>query len=234
MQGIGAGRPRRRRGSRQAAAGWRRWAWGLWLALLPLAAGALPVGTFINEIYYNNVGPDIGEGIEVAGPAGLSLAGWQLVLYDGATGAPYYTRGLGGTIDDEGDGTGALSFPFYYPWGIQNGDPDGVALVDAAGEVRQFLSYGGSFVALSGPARDLRSLDIGRVQPDDSPLDTSLQLVGSGHDYADFVWQGPAPASLGRLNDGQTLTPVPLPKSLWLLGLGLVALILLRWGHHRS
>ncbi len=217
---------------RSASDGGRRH--GGWLGLVLWlwchAAAALAVDPFINEIHYNNTGPDFGEGIEVAGPAGLTLRGWRLVLYDGATGVDYFTRALDGTIDDEGLGTGALSFSFVYPFGIQNGDdghPDGVALVDAAGVVRQFLSWGGSFTARGGPAATLASRDIGRVQPDSAPLGSSLQLAGAGHGYGDFVWQGPRAASFGRLNDGQVLTPVPLPKTLWLLGSGLAALLLM-------
>ena len=46
---------------------------------------------FINEIHYDNDGVDVGEAIEIAGPAGTNLSGWTLVLYNGATGAVYDT-----------------------------------------------------------------------------------------------------------------------------------------------
>ena len=36
---------------------------------------------FINEIHYENIGRDVEEGIEIAGPAGTNLEGWGLYLY---------------------------------------------------------------------------------------------------------------------------------------------------------
>ena len=65
---------------------------------------------FINEIHYDNDGADSGEGIEIAGPAGTDLTGWELVLYNGSTGAVYNTEALGGTLLDAGSGFGFASF----------------------------------------------------------------------------------------------------------------------------
>src|SRR4051794_34542518 len=61
----------------------------------PAAAVAPPDGAvFVNEIHYDNDGTDVGEAIEVAGPAGTDLAGWSLVLYNGNGGASYNTTVL--------------------------------------------------------------------------------------------------------------------------------------------
>jgi hypothetical protein len=57
--------------------------------LLALMASLLPTGqviaaspsVFVNEIHYDNSGGDIGEAVEVAGPAGTDLAGWSIALY---------------------------------------------------------------------------------------------------------------------------------------------------------
>ena len=43
----------------------------------------MPGPVFINEIHYDNDGTDVGEFIEIAGPAGTSLSGWKIVLYNG-------------------------------------------------------------------------------------------------------------------------------------------------------
>jgi hypothetical protein len=67
---------------------------------------------FVNEIHYDNAGADTGEAIEVAGPAGTSLNGWSLVLYNGNGGAVYQTTPLSGTIPDQDGGFGTLSFPY--------------------------------------------------------------------------------------------------------------------------
>lgn len=47
---------------------------------------------------------------------------------------------LSGTIDDEGNGYGALGFERS---GIQNGGDDALALLNASSGVVQFLSYEG-------------------------------------------------------------------------------------------
>ncbi|MBA4768201.1 MAG: hypothetical protein H2049_11300 [Porphyrobacter sp.] len=158
---------------------------------------------FINEIHYDNTGTDVGEFIEVAGTAGTNLNGWTLVLYNGNGGAPYATINLTGTIDDEGNGFGALSFAGP-SGGIQNGPPDGVALVDASGNVVEFLSYEGTFVAVGGPASGLTSTDIGVSEAGTEAVGLSLQRTGTGTEAADFTFTGPAAQSVGSINAGQT------------------------------
>ncbi|MBU1227576.1 MAG: ExeM/NucH family extracellular endonuclease, partial [Actinobacteria bacterium] len=95
-----------------------------------------------------------------------------------------------GTIDDEAAGMGALSF---LRAGIQNGSPDGWALIDDTGAVIEFLSYEGSFTATSGTANGMTSVDIGVAEASTTPAGQSLQLI-------DDTWVGPADASPGDLN----------------------------------
>jgi len=161
---------------------------------------------FVNELHYDNDGGDTGEFVEVAGTAGLDLAGYTIVLYNGNDGAPYETINLSGVIDDEGDGFGALAF---LESGIQNGAPDGLALVDPDGNVLQFLSYEGVITASSGPAMGMTSVDIGVSEPGD--IGESLQLIGTGAEAADFTWTGPTTESPGMLNSGQTIDTSPPP-----------------------
>ncbi len=168
-----------------------------------------PAEVFINEIHYDNSSTDVGEAVEIAGPAGTDLSGWTLVLYNGNGGVTYSTIALSGTIDDEGSGFGALSFDTP---GIQNG-PDGIALVDAGGAVVQFLSYEGSFVATNGPAVGLTSEDIG-VSESGTPVGTSLQLKGTGFVYDDFDWAFPGDDSFGDVNEGQSFVAAPAAGSL--------------------
>lgn len=163
---------------------------------------------FVNEIHYDNASDDTGEFVEIAGPAGTDLTGWTLVLYNGSSSvlAPYGSPiDLGGeTIDDEGTGSGAFAIEFPSN-GIQNGGPDGLALVDAGGTVVQFLSYEGSFTASSGPAAGMTSTDIGVAESSSTPIGESVQLTGSGTAAGDFTWTGPVAASPGTLNAGQSL-----------------------------
>lgn len=167
------------------------------------------VDVFINEIHYDNAGTDVGEFVEIAGPAGTDLTGWSLVAYNGNGGADYSTVDLSNsTIDNEGNGFGAVSFPTA---GLQNGAPDGIALVDPSNNV-QFLSYEGSFTATAGPANGLTSVDIGVVETGGSPVGESLQLTGTGSTPVNFIWTGPVTASPGAINSGQTFSVTTTPS----------------------
>jgi hypothetical protein len=167
---------------------------------------------FINEFHYDNTGNDVGEFIEVAGTAGFDLSNCELVLYNGSGNMTYNTTALSGTIDDEGNGFGALSFA-YAPNGIQNGSPDGIALV-CGGEVLQFISYEGTITAEGGPADGMTSTDIGVSEP--GAIGESLQLMGMGGcASSDFAWFSPMAESPGTINAGQTfdLTACPADNS---------------------
>lgn len=162
---------------------------------------------FINEFHYDNDGTDTGERIEIAGPAGTDLTGWSLVLYNGNGGAPYTTTPLSGSIPNQQDGFGTIAVPPYPSNGIQNGDPDGIALVDNNGNVVQFLSYEGSFTAVGGPANGMTSTNISPpAETSITPVGFSLQLTGTGRESQDFTWSGPADDNFTFVNDGQTFT----------------------------
>ncbi len=173
--------------------------------------GANLPSIWVNELHYDNASNDVGEFIEVAGTAGLDLSNYDLVLYNGNGGASYNTVALTGTIDDESNGFGAVSFAIS---GIQNGAPDGFALVEGGNIVKQFLSYEGAFVATNGPANGMLSTDIGVSETGSTPIGESLQLSGTGGVYDDFVWNDPSPESPGSLNTGQTMVAPPPPVGL--------------------
>ena len=165
-------------------------------------SGPAPVA-WVNEVHYDDAGADRDEGVEVAGTAGLDLAGWTVALYNGATGAVYDTVALSGTVDDEGAGLGAVWFGAP---GLQNGGPDGLALVDAGGAVVEFLSYEGSFTATDGPASGMGSADLG-VSESGSARGSSLQRTGAGSAPGDFAWSGERRHTRGTVNRGQTFEP---------------------------
>jgi len=181
--------------------------------LLVAAVNATPV--FINEIHYDNAGSDQNEGFEIAGPANTDLLGWQLVLYNGSNGQPYSSKVLAGVIANLADGFGVLSFAYS---GIQNGAPDGVALIDHADQLVQFLSYEGAFTAVSGAASGQTSVDILVHEPSNTIIGSSLQLFGVGSEYEDFQWRESTAQSFGAVNSGQqflaAVESVPAPSSL--------------------
>jgi predicted extracellular nuclease len=153
------------------------------VAMMAVFLPAVPSGAapdvFFSEIHYDNSGTDAGEAIEVTAPAGMDMTGWSIVLYNGNGGAPYNTANLTGIVPAGG------AFTVNYPTnGIQNGAPDGFALVDDTDSVSEFLSYEGAFTADGGPADGLVSTDIGVEESSGTSLGQSLQKVGD-------VWVGP-------------------------------------------
>ena len=156
---------------------------------------------FINEIHYDNAGADINEGVEVAGVAGTNLTGMTLVAYNGNGGGAYTTVGLSGVLADQNSGFGTLFFTFS---NLQNGAPDGIALIDVDGTVIEFLSYEGAFTATDGAASGLTSVDIGVEETSSTSVGFSLQLVGTGDESSEFTWQAPATDSFGAVNEGQS------------------------------
>ena len=144
--------------------------------------------TWINEIHYDNTGTDSDEGFEIAGPAGTDLTGWSVSLYNGSNTSVYDTVNLSGIIPNEGQGYGAIWFGLLLD-GLQNGSPDGLALVAEDGvTVIQFLSYEGTITATNGPATNMTSSDIGVSESNSTLEGNSLQLRGSGCQYSDFTW----------------------------------------------
>ncbi|MDP1861854.1 MAG: DNA/RNA non-specific endonuclease [Gemmatimonadaceae bacterium] len=161
----------------------------------------------ISEIHYDNTGTDAGEAIEISGPAGTDVTGWTLVLYNGSTGASYTPlQTFSGTIPATCGARGVL-VKTYPVNGIQNGSPDAVALVDAAGQVVEFLSYEGVFVAAGGAANGMTSTDIGVSENGTEPLGLSLQRVGDG------TWNTPAASSFGSCNDAAEPPPPAIVAS---------------------
>ena len=163
---------------------------------LTMAGGAValaapaPVTPFISEIHYDNAGTDTGEAIEVEAPAGTDLTGWQLVLYNGNNGAAYGTRTLGGAVPAAG-----VVVQTYPADGVQNGAPDGVALVAPDGAVAEFLTYEGTFAAVGGPADGRTGTDIGVAETGSTPAGYSLQKI-------DGTWRDAAPNTFGARNTG--------------------------------
>ncbi|MCO6511569.1 MAG: hypothetical protein J5I65_12325, partial [Aridibacter famidurans] len=171
---------------------------------------------FINEFHYDNVSTDVGEFIEIAGPAGTDLSNYKIALYNGSNGTLYDTDTLNGTIADQqgGYGTAVIDYPAN---GIQNGSPDGIALLGPGDEILQFLCYEGSFAAVGGVADGVTCTDIGVSEAGSEPIGLSLQLSGSGSTYGDFTWNAPAAHTPGQPNNGQTFggsgTPTPTPTA---------------------
>ncbi len=177
---------------------------GLMLCLAPLIANG---AVFINEIHYDNLDADIGEAVEVVATAGESLDQYRIVLYNGSGGAQYDDDALPAGSAAACGAQVQFSTINYPQNGLQNGSPDGIALVGPGNAVIQFLSYEANpFVAVGGPAAGMNSTSIGVEEPGTTPVGQSLRLSGAGSAYDDFTWQTPATATFGACNTGQTIT----------------------------
>lgn len=174
-------------------------------------AASLPA-VRISEIHYDNDGGDVGEAVEVSFPTGTSLAGFGIVLYNGAGGAVYGTRLLSEGKVTACGGDRSVVVLTYPSNGIQNGSPDGLALVSGT-HVIEFLSYEGTVTATGGPALGTTSVDIGVAQADDPTLDpigASLQRQGAtttwqrtpkhSFDVCNDAGEGPPPPDVGPLD----------------------------------
>jgi predicted extracellular nuclease len=173
--------------------------------LAPAApAAAAPTDARITEIHYDNAGDDVGEAVEITAPAAADLTGLSVVLYNGgstsAQAAAAVTYGSPAAVPASSSGVAVVSYPAN---GLQNGSPDGIALLAADGTVLQFLSYEGVLTASNGPAAGLTSTDIGVVEPSSTPIGQSLQLVGG-------TWTGPSTSTFGG---GTTPDPEPDPEA---------------------
>lgn len=174
---------------------------------------ANPTSTiFINELHYDDstAAGDTNEFVEIAGPAGTNLANYSIVLYNGSGGAAYSTTALTGTIADQqgGYGTAAVS---YATNGVQNGSPDGVALINTSNNTLvQFLCYEGTFAATGGgPASGVTCTDIGVSETNTTAPGSSLHLTGTGSKYSDFTWSATTINTKGAVNTGQTFNAAP-------------------------
>jgi hypothetical protein len=170
----------------------------------------------ISELHYDNVGSDVNEAIELTGPAGTDLTDYQVVFYNGSNGNSYET--LNGTdfspvvLADQLNGFGTA---VALVSGIQNGSPDGVALIAPNGTVLEFLSYEGDFTANNGPAAGMMSTDIGASEGGSASATGSVSNNGAG-------WQLVDPATFGQPDPGlvaflpvtlTSLTATSTPKS---------------------
>ncbi len=161
-------------------------------------------GVFVNEIHYDNAGEDVGEGIEVAGPAGVDLSAYSLELYNGFDQKRYATVALEGELPNQENTHGTKFFPIP---GLQNGAPDGIALVGSEGVV-ETVGYEGTFTAVDGSAAGLVFEDIKQFEAPSTSVGRSLQLQGAGSRRADFSWSEPIRATPDEVNRGQSFVEI--------------------------
>ena len=168
------------------------------------SAASTTTSVWINEFHYDNIGSDTGEFIEVGCNSTIDLTGYKVVRYNGNNGASYGTDILSGVCAPPSQFI-VIDYPSN---GLQNGAPDGIALVDATDQVIEFISYEGSFVATDGVAVGVTSVDIGISETSSTAAGTSLQLTGTGCNKSDFTWIKDVSETKLSTNQGQTISCV--------------------------
>ena len=181
-------------------------------------SGPLPADVFINEFHYDNSGTDSGEFVEIVTSPGFTgtPADVALILYDGADGSTYGSSHPLSTFTPGNETSSGHRFYSKAISSLQNGTPDGFALV-VNGAVTQFISYEGSFAATAGPATG-SSTNIGVSQAGTELAgQSSLGLTGTGGTASAFTWTKftGLPYTAGSANTGQTFTlPFPPPQGI--------------------
>lgn len=158
---------------------------------------------WLNEIDYDQPGIDAASFIEFKGSGTLDLSAHAVVLINGSSNTAYMTISLASAGVQSGDdwfvvvGNDGITLPSgtFIPVGtgdfIQNGAPDGVALIDtASGTVVEYWSYEGSikgtaFAGVSGLYDAAPMVDYAGVSSGDTNLDLGgqpipMSLVRSG------------------------------------------------------
>ena len=154
----------------------------------PVPPPVAPNGAvWINEFHYDNAGNDNDEFVEIGCNNDVDVTDYKIVLYNGRNGISYNTAILSG-VYSSASGDNFVVQAYSPQNGIQNGGPDGIALVDASDAVIEFISYEGSFTAEDGPAEGQTSVDIGVSENSSTSEGFSLQLVGGGCERSDFTF----------------------------------------------
>jgi uncharacterized protein len=177
---------------------------------LPTMTQAAPLTTpYISEFHYDDSTStgDIGEFVEVQFPAGTTTAsGWTIVLYNGSNSAAYRTTPLGALT---ADGVAVADYPANT---VQNGSPDGIALVDPSGALVEFISYEGPMTGIGGPAGGVAGTEVPVSETNSTPPGHSLARVYDT-ETGTYSWTGPAPATKGVPNPTLTSEPEPEPAN---------------------
>lgn len=163
---------------------------------------------WINELHYDNDGPDSGEFVEIviANADRHDIDDFSLYLLNGSDGSIYASAA--GSAFVEGETEGLFTLYTWEPSSLHNGN-DGVALVHR-GKLLHFISYEGPFVGSESPVLDQPSTDVGVEELPTTLQNRSLQLRGNGGDGGAFTWTGPETASPGTVNANQFLLALPL------------------------
>jgi hypothetical protein len=202
------------------------------LAVLLVAGPARAQPLLINEVDYDQIGTDNDEFLEIlnASASNVNLADYTLYFVNGSGNTVYLTIPLApaGIIgpgqylvicsNSVTPAPGALIIRFATASNnIQNGAPDGIALVNTAtNSLVDSLSYEGAMTAVTLPGVGLVTLVHGTAIPaataDSNTIVESLCRVSNGHASGNDLddWHLLATPTPGAANATGACTPAPL------------------------
>ena len=200
------------------------------LALVGLFACTAKADIWINEIDYDQPGTDNAEFVEIAiTDAMLNSANGTdslliLELFNGSSGSTTDDEYNSFDFNDLTFGSATDGVNFYVlnlpSNGIQNGAPDGLGLSLDSGTQLELLSYEGSFT-VQGPSSvwdGVATTDIGVSESNGDNPNQSLIRTGAGATGSDFTWATTTSITNGAINAGQSITAIPEPSSIAILG----------------
>ena len=151
----------------------------------------------ITEFHYDNNGDDVDEFVEVIVPSDGCT--YTIEFVNGNNGAVYATVPVPACTAPVADicGTGASGCIFAIPQvGIQNGAPDGFALVQDCGgtiAVIEFLSYEGTLTATQGSADGLTSTNVGVSESSSTLVGSSITVTAGVGEVTPIATPGACP-----------------------------------------
>ena len=177
----------------------------------------------INEVDYDNISTDSAEFVELYNASGmiLPLAGLKVVLVNGATNASYQTIDLGAAgqlaigqyLIIAGSGVTVQNSakkvnPLWTQDQVQNGAPDGIAIIDDVRHVIiDALSYEGDVTAamlpgFTAPVSLVEGTPLAATVADSNTATISLCRIPSGKDsdQAAIDWRTCSALSVGKSN----------------------------------
>jgi hypothetical protein len=163
---------------------------------------------WINELHLQGAT----DFVEVAAPMGTPISEYMIYSYLLAPGTSVGTVFNIESLWSLGNATGGIGFQLR--WMANHPSTAlGFALVHMpTGQVVEFISHNCTMVAVNGPAAGRVSAPIPYTL-NGQPLERSLSRRGMGCTAANFSWGSPADGagihSLGMVNIGQTIAPVP-------------------------
>ena len=169
---------------------------------LSIAEGLAQNG-WVNEIKYSGTGAVSEKFVEVIieDAGNFSTDNWSLVVYNGNDGGQLHSYPLSGFTA----GATNQGYSLYTKNIADLPQERGGLALGYQGKLIQFISYGGSFEAISGLAGGVVSSDIQKTMDTNTASDLSLQLADTGSQSYHFSWETPLVYTPSQLNASQFL-----------------------------